>query len=106
MYPQIHVSKFVCPRAFTVLLLNGISCFVCTQDYTNKRLHAVRIRVLPRGSVKFEVREGWGEKKEGKEGERAGERREKRGEGDERKGVLEGKGGERKIVLVAILQVY
>ena len=86
-----------------------ISCFVGTQDYTNKRLHAVRIRVLPRGSVKFEVRGGWGEKKEGKEGQRAGERREKkeeRGEGEERKGVLEGKGGERRIVLAITLQVY
>ena len=42
--------------------------------------------MLPRGSVKFEVREGWGEKKEGKEGERAGERgrrREKRSAGGE-----------------------
>ena len=32
--------------------------------------------------MKFEVREGRGEMKEGKEGERAGERREKRGEGE------------------------
>ena len=37
---------------------NPILCFVGTQDYTNKRLHAVRIRVLPRGSVQFEVRGG------------------------------------------------
>ena len=30
------------------------------QDYTNERLHAVRIRILPRGSVQFEVRKGVG----------------------------------------------
>lgn len=28
---------------------------VFVQDYTNERLHAVRIKVLPQGSVKFEV---------------------------------------------------
>ena len=44
----LYVEVYTHPKS-------GLHLLMLVQDYTNERLHAVRIKTLPPGNVKFEV---------------------------------------------------